>query len=174
MVAGGAGNEFMARAQFWFGKQLVDRGWSIAVPISPDGKPFSHSNAYLFPQLIQSLHNTHQLIPSKPLLVGISSGGSAAIAIAAQTPSQYLGVVAIPGRIKANADILPMQGLPIYLRVGEHDPFHWNRKLNEVTAKLETAGAKVNAALVPEARHIFKIDWEQLEPWLQSLNSARR
>ena len=39
-IAGGSNNEFMAKAQFWLGKEFVDRGWAIAVPISPDGKGF--------------------------------------------------------------------------------------------------------------------------------------
>ena len=172
MVSGGAGSEFMARAQFWFGKELVDRGWAIAVPISPDGEPFSHRSAHLFPQLIQSLHGIHHLMQARPILVGISSGGSAAIAIAAQAPEHYLGVVAIPGRIKADTNISALHGLPVYLRVGEHDPFRWNRRLDEFTAKLEAAGAEVNAAVVPGARQIFKIDWQQLEPWLQKLHSS--
>ena len=174
LVAGGAGSEFMARAQFWFGKELVDRGWAIAVPISPDGEPFSHRSAHLFLKLIQSLHGNHHLMRAKPILVGISSGGSAALAIAAQAPEHYLGVVAIPGRIKADTDISAMHGLPVFLRVGENDPFHWNRRLDEITAKLETAGAEVDAAVVPEARHIFKIDWDQLEPWLQKLRASHR
>ena len=33
-IAGGSNNEFMAKAQFWLGKEFVDRGWAIAVPIS--------------------------------------------------------------------------------------------------------------------------------------------
>ena len=31
-IAGGSNNEFMAKAQFWLGKEFVDRGWAIAVP----------------------------------------------------------------------------------------------------------------------------------------------
>ena len=57
-IAGGSNNEFMAKAQFWLGKEFVDRGWAIAVPISPDGKGFSTGESSTLPQIIEQLHAT--------------------------------------------------------------------------------------------------------------------
>ena len=34
---------------------------------------------------------------------------------------------------------------------------------------LQLAGARVEAAIVPGARHIFKLDWDNLETWLTKL-----
>ena len=106
-------------------------------------------------------------------MVGISSGGSAALAIAAQHPSHYLGVVATPGRIWEHSLFQSLQGLPVYLRVGERDNFRWNRHLNAASDLLTQAGAKVDAALVPDARHIFPLDWTELEAWMATLETGR-
>ena len=38
-----------------------------------------------------------------------------------------------------------------------------------MTERLQAAGARVDAALVPDARHTFTINWDELDPWLSSL-----
>lgn len=169
MIAGGSSNEFMARAQFWLGKEFVEHGWAIAVPISPDGKRFSTQNANLFPELIEKIRASHELDTDRPLLVGISSGGSAALLIAANNPTLYRGVVATPGRLKNDSAVSMLQELPIYLRLGEKDDLRWHRSIDSIVARLHAAGARVDAALVPDGRHIFRLDWDNLENWLQDL-----
>lgn len=168
-IAGGSNNEFMAKAQFWLGKEFVDRGWAIAVPISLDGKSFSTGDSSTLPQIIEQLHATHALQDSKPLLVGMSSGGSEAIAIAFLNPSAFRGVVATPGRFKADASINKLDSLPFYIRIGEKDDFRWNRMLEPMSQRLLTAGAKVDAAIVEGERHVFQLNWENLETWLGKL-----
>ncbi len=168
-IAGGSNNEFMAKAQFWLGKEFVDRGWAIAVPISPDGERFSEGQDSALPQLIEQLYASHTLQDSKPLLVGMSSGGSEAMAIAFLNPSAFRGVVATPGRIKADVSLEEMNSLPFYIRIGERDDFRWNRMLEPMSQKLLSAGALVDAEIVEDARHVFQLDWESLEAWLENL-----
>lgn len=168
-IPGGSHNEFMAKAQFWLGKEFVDRGWAIAVPISPDGKRFSMGDSSTFPQIIEQLHASHSLQDSKPLLVGMSSGGSEAMAIAFLNPSSFRGVVATPGRIKDDALFDELDSLPFYIRIGEKDDFRWNRMLEPMSQRLRAAGAVVDAAIVEDARHVFQLDWKSLEAWLEGL-----
>jgi predicted peptidase len=52
------------------------------------------------------------------MLVGMSSGGSEAITIASLHPSAFRGVVAIPGRIKADVSLAELDSLPFYIRIG--------------------------------------------------------
>ena len=167
LIPGGSSNEFMARAQFWLGKGFVERVWAIAIPISPDGIRFSEHSADVFPRIIEYLHQAHRLRNGKPLLVGISGGGSAALEIALNNPDEFSGVVATPGRVKPESTPKALQGLPVYLRVGEKDDFLWNRTMDPQADMMRAAGAKVDAALVPDARHIFRLDWEGLEVWLK-------
>ncbi len=169
LMTGGSNNEFMARAQFWLGKELVDRGWALAVPISDRGRKFFVDNSSLMLTVVKQLRELHSVDDQKALLVGISSGGSAALAIAAKAPEHYLGVIATPGRIWDETRFSAMEGLPIYLRIGEKDDFRWHRKLESNAALLMAAGAKVDAALVPNATHIFPLNWTELEVWLDQL-----
>ena len=167
LISGGSSNEFMARAQFWLGKEFVARGWAIAIPISPDGVRFPEHSADVLPRIVEYLHQAHRLRSGNPLLVGISGGGSAALEIALNNPGGFSGVVATPGRINQESTLQALQGLPVYLRVGEKDDFLWNRTMDSQAATMRAAGAEVNAALVPNARHIFRLDWDGLEIWLE-------
>ncbi len=54
------------------------------MPISAEGGMFFVENPQLVSEIIANLHESHQLRSGKTLLVGISSGGSAALAIAVQ------------------------------------------------------------------------------------------
>jgi predicted esterase len=115
------------------------------------------------------LLTSHSLKQQKPLLVGISSGGSVALAIALKYPQAFSGIVATPGRLLDDSKLAPLGGLPVYLRIGERDDFRWNKQLDAMTATLQEAGGRVDAAIVPDARHIFKLDWDNLESWLTGL-----
>jgi len=168
-IAGGSNNEFMAKAQFWLGKEFVDRGWAIAVPISPDGERFSSSESSILPQIIENLRASHSLQDTRPILVGMSSGGSEAMAIALLNPREFRGVVAAPGRIKPDVVMNELDSLPFYIRIGEKDDFRWNRMLETMSQRLGAAGAEVDAKIVEDARHVFQLDWVSLEAWLGKL-----
>tara|TARA_B110000858_G_scaffold197865_1_gene261199 strand:+ start:3520 stop:4137 length:618 start_codon:yes stop_codon:yes gene_type:complete len=168
-IAGSSNNESKTEAYFWLGSQFAKRGWAIAAPISPDGELFSVGDSSTLPQIIEHLHATQSLQDSKPLLVGISSGGTEAMAISFLNPSAYRGVVAIPGRIKPDTSIDELDSLPFYIRIGEKDDFRWNRMLESISQRLLTAGAIVDAEIVEDARHISQPDWESLEAWMGTL-----
>jgi hypothetical protein len=41
--------------------------------------------------------------------------------------------------------------------------------LEPMSQKLLLAGAKVDVKIVEDARHVFQLDWENLEAWLGKL-----
>ena len=169
LIPAGSGQEFILRSQFWLGKELTNRGWVIAVPISRDEDSIFGENNRNVAEVIAQLQAAPSIQAGKSLLLGISIGGTSALDIASKNPKEYFGVVAVPGRLK-NSDPLPaLDGLPIFLRIADRDNFRWHKRLPEMTERLESAGAKLDAALVENARHIFRIDWDELEPWLNSL-----
>ena len=166
LVSGGSNNEFAARAGFWLGKELRERGWAVAVPISPEGRMYFVDSPHLFPEIIASLRAEHELHGGKVVIGGISNGGSAALAIAAQSPQHYSGIIATPGRIWDENKFSTLDGIKVYLRIGERDTYRWNNRLDEMKSTLAAAGAEVDAAIVPGAKHIFPLDWDSLEAWL--------
>jgi dienelactone hydrolase len=173
LMTGGSGNEYVARAQFWLGRELANQGWMIAVPVSPDNTPFTGENGRKIPKVIEQLQYSPDIMPGKVLLVGVSTGGSSALELAAQTPQQYYGVVAVPGMLKDLSVINDMQQLPVYLRIAENDLFRWHHHMPALVEALSAGGAQVNAALVPEGRHVFRLNWDELQPWLESLNAPK-
>lgn len=171
LMSGGSGNEYVARAQFWLGRELSEHGWMIAVPVSPTNTPFTGENGQKIPKVIHELQKEPDILTGKALLVGVSTGGSSALEIAAQQPDQYQGVVAVPGMIKDLSLIGDMKDLPVYLRIARDDLFRWDQQMPALVEALEAGSAKVNARLLDEGKHVFRLDWDQLEPWLSELRS---
>lgn len=174
LMSAGSGNEYVARAQFWLGRELSEHGWMIAVPVSPNSEPFTGTNGQRIPKVIANLQQESDIEPGKVLLVGVSTGGSSALELAAQQPSQYQGVVAIPGMLKDLSLIKDMQGLPVYLRIGDEDMFRWDEQMPALVQALENGNARVNARVIPGGKHIFRMDWNELEPWLETLHKEHR
>jgi len=171
LMSAGRANEYVARAQFWLGYELAQRGWTIAVPVSPDSRSFVGRNGELIPELIEKLQAHNNIRSGKVLLVGVSNGGTAALEIAARHPQRYYGVVAVPGNIRNELPLPELDGLPVYLRIGENDRLRWDQRLQEITRRLQDAGAQVDARLVDGARHVFPLDWDELQPWLERLTA---
>ncbi|MDD9889442.1 MAG: alpha/beta hydrolase-fold protein [Gammaproteobacteria bacterium] len=171
-VASGSNNKFAVRAGFWLGRELLERGWAVAVPVSPEGRMYFVDNPHFFQEIIAALRADHKLHADKVIVSGISNGGSAALAIAAQQPETYAGIIAVPGRIWDEEKFQAMEGIEVYLRIGERDTYRWNNRLEGMTATLTAAGAEVDAAIVPGAKHIFSMDWESLQSWLDKLTQS--
>lgn len=174
LISGGSNDEYMAEVQYWIGKEMVNRGWAIAVPISPKGGDYFVEETSVFPKLLEFITSSHNLHPSKPLLFGVSQGGSAALAIAAQNPTLYSGVIAAPGRLSKKTVYDNLDEIPIYLRIGEKDTFHWHKQLPEIVNTLHAAGANVDAGLIPNGKHLFQLDWEDFDSWLENLKQSSR
>jgi hypothetical protein len=174
LISGGSNDEYMAEVQYWIGKEMVNRGWAIAVPISPRGGDYFVEQTSVFPKLLDFIGASHTLHSSKPLLLGVSQGGSAALAIAAQNPALYSGVIAAPGRLSKKAEFKDLEGLPIYLRIGEKDSFQWHKQLPEIVNRLYSAGANVDAGLIPNGKHLFQLDWQDFDGWLEKLKQSNR
>lgn len=173
LMPGGDGNEYVARAQFWLGRELSEHGWMIAVPVSPNNAPFTGNNGQKIPKVISKLQLENDILPGKALLVGVSTGGSSALELAAQHPEQYQGVVAVPGMLRDPGIIGDMGGLPVYLRIGAEDMFRWHKQMPALVSALENGNARVDARLVENGNHIFRLDWKELEPWLNSLHATQ-
>lgn len=174
LMSGGIANEYIVRAQFWLGHELANRGWVIAVPVSPDANAFFGESGDRIPQVIKHLQEAPNIETGKSLLVGVSNGGSSALQIASHDPQNYYGVVAVPGIIKDVETIGNFQDLPVFVRIGENDFLGWNRQLPQLEQQLSEAGARVNAKLELGANHVFPINWDELQPWLDSVRETAR
>lgn len=169
LMPGGSGDEALARdLHYWLGEELAERGWAVAVPVSPNGRSFRGSNNRLIPLLIAALQEDERIASGRTLLAGISNGGMSALEIAAQSPADYRGIVAVPALVPDSLNVEALNGMHIYLRIGDQDEMSWMNRFEDTRATLESAGAVVDAGLVFMAPHMFSMEWETLDPWLQA------
>ena len=170
LMPGGSGDEALARdLHYWLGEELAQRGWAVAVPVSPNGRSFRGANNALIPQLIEALQEDSRIADGKTLLAGISNGGMSALEVATLAPELYRGVMAVPALVPERLNVAALKDMPIYLRIGDQDEMNWMNRFEETRAALESAGAIVDAGLVFMAPHMFSMEWETLDPWLQAL-----
>ena len=170
LMPGGSGDEALARdLHYWLGEELAQRGWAVAVPVSPNGRSFRGANNALIPQLIEALQEDSRIADGKTLLAGISNGGMSALEVATLAPELYRGVMAVPALVPERLNVAALEDMPIYLRIGDQDEMNWMNRFEETRAALESAGAIVDAGLVFMAPHMFSMEWETLDPWLQAL-----
>ncbi len=169
LIPAGSGQEYAVRAQFWLGREMTKRGWVVAVPGSPEGLSFVGDSENNISQVIGELQKDSTIRNGKTLLLGVSSGGSSALEIASKNPIAYYGVIAVPGRIKQSGPLPELEGLPVFLRIAENDYFRWHKQMADITQRLESAGARLDASLVPDAKHVIKVKLDELDRWLDTL-----
>jgi dienelactone hydrolase len=77
--------------------------------------------------------------------------------------------VAVPGIVREGAEVGDLKELPVFIRIGEDDYLRWDEQLPRIAEALSEAGARVDAKLEPGASHVFTINWDELQPWLDTL-----
>ncbi len=171
LMGGGSGNRAISRdTSMWLGSGFSQRGWMVAVPVSPNDRAFrGPANNALIPLLIASLQSRDYIASGKALLAGISNGGLSALEIARRNPDAYLGVVAVPAVSSSVFDNRKLAGFPVYLRIGADDELGWAQRFEETVSVMEEAGVELDAALLDNAPHMFRMDWTTLEPWLDQI-----
>ncbi|MDP6414614.1 MAG: dienelactone hydrolase family protein [Gammaproteobacteria bacterium] len=171
LMGGGPGNASISRdTSMWLGGGFAQRGWTVAVPISPNNRAFrGEENNGKVEQLIVELQKRDNIASGKVLLAGISNGGMSALEIARRNPEDYKGVVAVPVLATSVVDNRPLNGFPIYLRIGGADQLGWADRFDETVAALTQAGVDLDAAILDSAPHMFRMNWESLDPWLDKV-----
>jgi predicted esterase len=148
------------------GKQFVERGWTVAVPVSPDTKSFFGPNSVKVRTMIRELIKRPGVADQKIVLAGISNGGIAAFQIASEEPNLVAGIVAMPGTVWPSVNLRGLMGKPIFYRVGADDQLGWAKTFHSHSDNLRRAGAVVDARLLPKTGHVFEVDWKELDAWL--------
>ena len=168
LMGGGPGNASISRdTSMWLGSGFSDRGWVVAVPISPNNRAFrgAENNEKVL-QLIDELQKRESIATGKVLLGGVSNGGMSALEIARRNPEKYMGVLAVPALATSVFDNRPLDGFPIYLRIGGADQLGWADRFGETVDALTEAGVLLDAAILDSAPHMFRMQWDSLDAWL--------
>ena len=171
LMGGGPGNASISQdTSRWLGSGFAQRGWMVAVPISPNNRSFRGGvNNALITDLITQLQKRQNIAQDKVLLAGVSNGGMSALEIARRNPQDYLGVAAVPAISGADTDNEALRDFPIYLRIGGNDQLDWADRFDETVASLTEAGVVLDADVLDGAPHMFRMEWESLGDWLQEI-----
>ena len=171
LMGGGPGNASISQdTSRWLGSGFAQRGWMVAVPISPNNRSFRGGvNNALITDLITQLQKRQNIAQGKVLLAGVSNGGMSALEIARRNPQGYLGVAAVPAISGADTDNEALRDFPIYLRIGGNDQLDWADRFDETVASLTEAGVVLDADVLDGAPHMFRMEWESLGDWLQEI-----
>ena len=172
LMGGGPGNASISRdTSIWLGGGFAERGWIVAVPVSPNNRAFrGDENNHKVEQLITELQKRDEIANGKVLLAGISNGGMSALEIARRNPANYMGVAAVPALATSVVDNRVLAGFPVYLRIGGADQLGWADRFDETAEALTEAGVDLDAAILDSAPHMFRMNWESLEPWLKKVS----
>ena len=171
LMGGGPGNASISQdTARWLGSGFAERGWMVAVPISPNNRSFRGGvNNALITDLIVELQKRENIAEGKVLLAGVSNGGMSALEIARRNPQRYLGVAAVPAISGADTDNEALRDFPVYLRIGGSDQLDWADRFDETVTSLTDAGAVLDADILDGAPHMFRMEWESLENWLSEI-----
>ena len=171
LMGGGPGNASISRdTSIWLGGGFAERGWMVAVPVSPNNRAFrGNDNNDKVEQLIVELQKRADISSGKVLLAGISNGGMSALEIARRNPDNYLGVAAVPALATSVVDNRSLSGFPVYLRIGGEDQLGWADRFDETANALTEAGVDLDAAILDSAPHMFRMNWESLDAWLEKI-----
>ena len=172
LMGGGPGNASISRdTSIWLGGGFAERGWMVAVPVSPNNRAFrGDENNQKVEQLIVELQKKEEILDGKVLLAGISNGGMSALEIARRNPDNYMGVAAVPALATSVVDNRVLAGFPVYLRIGGADQLGWADRFDETAEALTEAGVDLDAAILDSAPHMFRMNWESLDAWLDKIS----
>jgi len=161
----GPGNSQMVRdAEQTLGREFAKRNWRVVIPESPNGKSFFGPNAAHVTALLSRLGN------QKAVLAGISNGGISALEVASANPKNVKALVMVPGVMRnSRVDTRRLNGMPVFLRIGQKDELKWARTFDATVKKLRSSGTQLDAKLIPKTGHVFRVNWKELEPWLEQL-----
>lgn len=171
LMGGGPGNASISRdTSIWLGGGFAERGFMVAVPVSPNNRAFrGDENNGKVEQLIVELQQRDDIASGKVLLAGISNGGMSALEIARRNPENYFGVAAVPALATSVVDNRPLVDFPVYLRIGGADQLGWADRFDETVDALTEAGVDLDAAILDSAPHMFRMNWESLDAWLDKV-----
>ena len=143
---GGSQNERAVNThleRFWT-EQAEQRGYIVVSPAAPTGRLYFQGGDGIFPEFLDQMLNTYNIEDGKFHVAGASNGGLRAFHIAASHPQYFKSITGLPGYMPqaSTAQIAAIQGMCIYMHVGENDP-SWLRAMESQAEQFERNGLQV-------------------------------
>jgi len=145
---------------------FAERGFSTARVCTNFGPIINHiklkiTNLKYLKMLMDKMKKDHKI--DNFIICGFSNGGTGGLQAAEIYSKDIKAVLAVPGGYRS---VRKINGTPIFLRIGEKDALGWKNSYQLIKNSLIKNGAKVDAKIVKGAQHIFKLNWNEIDMWL--------
>ena len=125
-----------------FRAEAERRGYIVVGPAAPDGELFFQGGERIFPAFLDMILASYKIVHRKFHVAGPSNGGIAAMHVAAAHPEYFRSVTAFPGYLwqPSNAKLRALNGVCVFLYVGEHDEYRWHDEMRREAEVLRAGG----------------------------------
>jgi predicted peptidase len=125
------------------------RGYLVVAPAAPDGELFFQGSERIFPEFLEMILASYDIVDRKFHVAGPSNGGIAALHVAAAHPQYFLSATAFPGYLwqPSEAKLRRIAKLCVFMYVGEHDEYRWHDEMRREVEFLRAGGAVARYAV---------------------------
>ncbi len=140
------------------------RGWIVASPVTPAGRPFYEDGESLIKPLVAQLRKDHRVEEGQVHVAGISAGGTSALSLAVNDPGSWASVLAFPGSLTGDgmARLGALRGKPVTLYVGEMDELGFLEASRQIAAKLEEEKIACKFTIMKGEGHLMRLTAKQV------------
>jgi pimeloyl-ACP methyl ester carboxylesterase len=126
-----------------FQAEAEARGYIVIGPAAPGGDLFFYDGDRIFPEFLDNVLAAHNIEGGKFHVAGPSNGGIAAMHVAAAHPQYFVSATAFPGYLwrPSEAKLRALEGICVYLYVGEHDEYRWHDEMQREAEYLRARGS---------------------------------
>jgi predicted peptidase len=138
-----------------FQAEAEQRGYLVIGPAAPNGDLFFYDGDRIFPEFLDNLLAAHKIEGGKFHVAGPSNGGIAAMHVAAAYPQYFFSATAFPGYLwrPSEAKLRALEGVCVYLYVGEHDEYRWHDEMQREAEYLRARGSVAQYSVEKEQPH---------------------
>lgn len=155
---------------------LREAGWVVVGLVAEEGTPLLESGSALLPQVIDDISRVASPEWGLVHVVGVSSGGRAAMRASLAASAKVASLTVLPGFLPNDTDVAradALKDVPVTLFVGELDaPFlAESRRTHEA---LRARGVSATLEVLPEQAHVLTLGEGQLRGLLERRREQAR
>jgi predicted peptidase len=125
-----------------FRAEAERRGYIVVAPAAPDGQLFFQGGERIFPEFLEMIASSYNVVDGKFHVAGPSNGGIAALHVAAAHPRYFLSATAFPGYLwRPSEDKLrALANVCVFMYIGENDEYRWHDEMRREVEFLRALG----------------------------------
>jgi len=138
-----------------FRAEAERRGYLVVAPAAPDGQLFFQAGDRVFPEFLQMILGSYNVVDGKFHIAGPSNGGIAALHVAAAHPQYFASATAFPGYLwRPSEDKLrALANVCVFMYIGENDEYRWHDEMRREVEFLRAQGTVARYTVEKDQAH---------------------